>query len=136
MTLSVTVRDVDRPVLGFTVTVTVQEPSLSPFKVDTYTLHNFDDLLNTFNDVTDPAAIVNFAKLAIDFAVADLFNVTVGAFTAEFVLAPATVTVRHPVQFPALSLTRISTDVAANFCKPLDETDSDKSAKGTDTLVA
>ena len=56
--------------------------------------------------------------------------VTVGAFK------PATVTICQPVQFPALSLTRISTDVAADFRTPLDETDNDKSVKGTETLFA
>ena len=131
MTLRVTVFDVDRPVLGFTVTVTVQEPTLSPFKVDLDTLQNFEDLLATFNDATDPVLIVNLAKLAIDFAVADFFNVTAGAL-----VKPAIVTFCQPVQFPALSLNRISTAVVADFRTPLDDTDSDKSAKGTETLVA
>ena len=68
--------------------------------------------------------------MAIDLAEADLDTLTVG------VVKPATVTVRKPVQFPAWSLTRIFTDVAADFRTPLDDTDSDKSAKGTETLVA
>ena len=61
VTLSVTVRDVDRPVLGFTVTVTMQVPTLSPFKVDPYTLQYRDDLLDTFNDGIDSVIPNNLA---------------------------------------------------------------------------
>ena len=81
MTFSVTVLDADRPVLGFTVTVAVQEPTLSPFKVDLDTLQNLDDLLDTFNDAIDPVLTFKLAKLAIDFAVSDfpIFSVMTGA---------------------------------------------------------
>jgi hypothetical protein len=78
--------------------------------------------------------------VAIDLAVADfevviLGVVTVGVVTVG-VVKPVTVTVCHPVQFPALSLTRISTEVTADFRIPLDETDKDRSTKGIDILLA
>ena len=49
MTLRVTVFDVELPFLGVTVTVTLQDPALSPLRVAPETLQNFDELDTTLN---------------------------------------------------------------------------------------
>jgi hypothetical protein len=74
--------------------------------------------------------------VAIVFAVVGLDMLTTIELAPGVLVEPATVTVRQPVQFPAVSLTRIFTDAADDFRTPIDDTDSDKSAKGIETLVA
>ena len=131
MTFTVTVFEVALPFFGVTVTVTLHVPALMPLSVVPDTLQYLAELDTAFSDTFDVESTVSLANVAIDLAVADLRVVTAGVL-----VKPATVTVCQPVQFPALSLTRISTDVAADFRTPLDDTDSDKSTKGTETLAA
>lgn len=61
---------------------------------------------------------------------------TAGEVATRVLVTPATAMVCQPVQFPALSLTRIFTVVAANFCTPIDDADNDKFVKGTEILLA
>ena len=78
VTPSVTVLDADKPILGFTVTVTVQEPTLSPRRVDLDTLQYRADCVDTLNDTTDPVLIVNLAYWAIDVAATVFVSVNSG----------------------------------------------------------
>ena len=150
VTFRVTVFEIALPFFGFTVTVTLQEPAFNPLSVIPDTLQNLAELATTFSDTFEVDNTLSFANAAIDLAETVFLVVIAGAVTLGVVTVgvaivgvvtvgvvnPATARVCQLVQFPALSLTRISTDVATDFCSPLDETENDKSVKGTETLVA
>ena len=56
--------------LGVTVTVTLQDPALSPLSVAPETLQNFAELLTTFRVTFEVEATLSLANFAIDLAVA------------------------------------------------------------------
>ena len=67
MTFSVTVFDVGLPLLGVTVTVTLQDPALSPLSVAPDALQYFKELRTTFSDNFEVEGTLSLADLAIDF---------------------------------------------------------------------
>lgn len=68
-----TVSDLDFPVLGFTVTVTLHVPALSPLIDEPLTLQNFVVDRSTFIEILEPLVTFNVVKAAI--ALADLLDV-------------------------------------------------------------
>jgi hypothetical protein len=146
VTFNVTVFEVALPFFGVTVTVTLQEPAFNPLRVVPETLQNFAELATTFNLTFDAESTLSFANTAIDFAVADLNFVnlgivtvglvTVGVATVGVVTVPETDKVLYALQFPALSLTRISIEDVPNFVTEADETVSPRSFMGTEKFAA
>ena len=76
-----------------------------------------------------------FTGATVEGTTGATIDATSGVVTGLLVM-PATVTVCQVVQFAALSLTRISTAVIADFRTPLADTDKDKSTKGIEILLA
>ena len=62
-------------------TVTLQDPVLSPLRVAPETLQNFDELDTTFSLTLDDESTLSFANAAIDFNETALDNVTLGDVT-------------------------------------------------------
>ena len=118
------------PFLGVTVTVTLQDPVLSPFRLVPETLQNFTELRTTFSDTFEVEATVSLANLAMDLAVVDFFIVTVGA-----VLIAGTGSDWYSLQFPALSLIRTSIEEDPYFFIELEETVIPISLRVTETLA-
>ena len=61
VTSSVTVLDTDLPTLGFTVTLTLQDPEFMTFRVALDTLQNVADEGATRNEIVAPLATVRLA---------------------------------------------------------------------------
>jgi hypothetical protein len=148
------------------VTVTLQEPAFNPLRVVPETLQNLDELAATFNLTFDVESTLSFANVAIDFAVADLNFVnlgivtvglvtvgvvtvgvvtvgvvtvgvvTVGVVTVGVAPVPETDKSLYALQFPALSLTRISIEEVPNFLTEADETVIPISFIGTERFAA
>jgi hypothetical protein len=81
------------PDFRVTVTVTLQVPAFTPFRLVPDTLQYFADEAATFNDTFDVFATVNLAKAAIDFAVAVLLARTVRVVEDTVVIATGIVAV-------------------------------------------
>ena len=141
MTFNVTVFEVALPFFGVTVTVTLHVPALMPLSVVPDTLQYLAELDTTFSDTFDVESTVSLATVAIDLAVAALDVVTAGVVTAGVVTAgvvtaPETDKVLYALQFPALSLTRISIEEVPNFLTEADETVIPMSFMGTERFAA
>jgi hypothetical protein len=93
----------DLPFGGFTVTVTLQDPALSPRSLTPETLQTRACLAATLSDTFDFEGTTILAKPAIDLAVTDLDLVNFGMPTAVF-FAPREI---QAVLLPALSVIRI-----------------------------
>ena len=79
---------------------------------------------------------MSLAYTAIDLAEAAFLVVTVGVVTVGVVTAPETDKVLYALQFPALSLTRISIEEVPNFLTEADETVIPMSFMGTERFAA
>ena len=150
-TFRVTVFEIALPFFGVTVTVTLQDPAFNPFSVVLDTLQYFEELATTFSETFEVESTLSLAYTAIDLAVTAFLVVTVGVvtvgvvtvgvftvgvFTVGVFTAPETDKVLYALQFPALSLTRISIEEVPNFLTEADETASPRSFIGTERFAA